>query len=79
MVGGGGIEQVIILLGDAQRIALIDMVLDMLRASGDGRAAEAIAEYERQRAEVAARMTAPPGVAQVIGMQTVCMQGTAPS
>lgn len=71
--------EVVILLGDAQRLAVIDMVLGMLRGSDDARAPGAIAEYERQRAEVAARMTAPPGVAQVIGMQTLSLQGTAPT
>lgn len=47
-----------IVLNDAGRLQLIDMVLRQLEASGDERAPEAIAEYERQRAEVVARIQA---------------------
>lgn len=45
-----------IVLDDAGRLALIDAVIQQLEASGDLRAPDAIAEYQRQRAEVVARM-----------------------
>lgn len=55
-----------IVLDDAGRVQLIDMVIGMLQRSDDERAPGAIAEYQRQRAEVVARM-ASGGSADEVG------------